>query len=427
MIGILGAGLAGLSTAYHLKKEYIIFERDPEPGGLCKSFIIKNYTFDFAPHIFFTQNDYVKLLINKFLGENIASKIRKAFIYIYGNYVEYPFEANLAGLPQDIIDECIVEAIKAKKSPKEYNNFYEWIVNVLGKGVAKHYMVPYNEKIWKYDLRKMSHEWLSGRVPSPNIEEMRKGASGNQSKAFGPNASFSYPITGGIGAIPNSFLPYIKNLKCNAQVINITPKKDVVAVTIQEEKKEKTYEFNKVFSSIPLPELPKILENMPEDIMKTIQKLVHTSILFAAIGVDRANITDKHWLYFPEKDYVFHRLSFPMNLSEQTTPTNKSSIMNEVSYPMNMTIDVEKIKELIHSGLIQANLIKERDTLDVFYTDLIKYAYIIYDLNHKKNVSKIHEYLITNNIIPVGRFSQWEYINMDKTILNAQIQVKKFG
>ena len=70
---------------------------------------------------------------------------------------------------------------------------------------------------------------------------------------------------------------------------------------------------------------------------------------------------------------------------------------------------------------------KENDILDVFYTEFIKYAYVIYDLNHKENVSRIHEYLIANNIIPVGRFSQWEYFNMDKTILNGKMQVEKFG
>ncbi len=431
MIGIFGAGLAGLSTAYHLGmnniKDYTLFEKISEIGGLCRSFKIQNYTFDYAPHIFFTRDEYVKNLVTKFLAGNIATKIRKAFIYIYGKYIEYPFEANLAGLPKEVIDECILTAIEAQQNPKDYNNFYDWIKNVLGEGVAKHYMVPYNEKIWKYDLKKMSHEWLSGRVPSPNIDEMKRGASGNQDKAFGPNATFSYPINGGIGAIPYSFSNYIKNLKLNSEIIEIKLLSNKVQATVQEEKQVKKYEFDKIFSSIPLPELPNLIEDLPQDILKAIKNLVHNSIMFAAIGVDKANITDKHWLYFPEKEYVFHRLSFPMNLSKETTPPNKSSIMIEVSYPMNEKIDVEKTKQEIISGLIKANLINKSDQIEVFYSELIKYAYVIYDLNHKENVNRIHEYLIANNIIPVGRFSQWEYINMDKTISNAKIQVETFG
>jgi protoporphyrinogen oxidase len=428
MIGILGAGLAGLSTAYHLKqRDYVIFEKGAEPGGLCKSFTEKSYTFDIAPHIFFTKDEYIKSLVEKLLKNNLATKLRKAFIYIYGKYVEYPFEANLSELPKKIIEECILTAIDAKESPKEYHNFYEWIENILGKGVARHYMVPYNEKIWKYDLKKMDFKFVAGRVPSPDIKEMVKGALGTQDSAFGPNATFSYPIIGGIGAIPNAFLPYIKNLKLNTEVINIKLNKNEVNVTVHENSKQKLYKLERIFSSLPLPEMMKIIENVPEDIQKACSNLVHNSLLFAAIGVDRKNISDKHWLYFPEKDYIFHRISFPMNLSEKTTPPNKSSIVVEVTYPKNESIDAEKTKELIHAGLIKANILNEKDHLEVFYTGTIKYAYVIYDLDHQKNVSKIHDYLISNNIIPVGRFSQWEYINMDKTISNGKIQVEKFG
>ena len=109
-----------LSTAYHLKKDYVIFEQDTEVGGLCKSFTINGYTFDYAPHIFFTRNEYVKELINNLLRDNIETKMRKAFIYIYGKYVEYPFEANLGGLSKEVIDECISTAIEANKSHKNY-------------------------------------------------------------------------------------------------------------------------------------------------------------------------------------------------------------------------------------------------------------------------------------------------------------------
>jgi UDP-galactopyranose mutase len=357
----------------------------------------------------------------------MVTKIRKAFIYVYGNYVEYPFEANLAGLPREVIEECIEEAKKAQENPRQYHNFYEWIHYVLGGGVAKHYMVPYNQKIWKYDLRKMDYSWIAGRVPSPKIEEMRKGASGTQKRRFGPNATFSYPIRGGIGAIPESFLPHLKNLKLNSEVFEIKPNDESIEVKVRENGRESLYKFEKLFSSIPLPELFKMIEGTPEELMKLSEKLVHNSIMFAAVGVDRPNITDKHWLYFPEKDYVFHRLSFPMNLSEKTTPPKKSSIMIEVSYPMTETINIEKTKEMIHQGLIKANLIRENDNLELFYTELIKYAYVIYDLDHKKNVQRLHDYLISKKIIPVGRFAQWEYINMDQTILKAKAQVEKFG
>jgi protoporphyrinogen oxidase len=34
---IIGAGLSGLSAAYHLGKDYMVLERDGEVGGLSKA------------------------------------------------------------------------------------------------------------------------------------------------------------------------------------------------------------------------------------------------------------------------------------------------------------------------------------------------------------------------------------------------------
>ena len=82
MISILGAGLAGLSAAYHLNGEHMILEKDREVGGLCRSVNIGGYTFDYAPHILFTRDDYVKALFEDLLKGNLYKHTRKAYIYL---------------------------------------------------------------------------------------------------------------------------------------------------------------------------------------------------------------------------------------------------------------------------------------------------------------------------------------------------------
>ena len=47
----MGAGLAGLSTAWHLQKKGIdcrIFEKEPEVGGLCRSRRFDGFIFDYS-------------------------------------------------------------------------------------------------------------------------------------------------------------------------------------------------------------------------------------------------------------------------------------------------------------------------------------------------------------------------------------------
>jgi len=415
---ILGGGLAGLSAAYHFKNQYLLLEKEKQVGGLCSSKKVNGYTFDNAPHIFYTKNDYVKNLIYNLLKGNLIEQVRRAYIYLKSVYVKYPFEANLKPLSKEVIEECIKGVIEKEKSKPK--NFKEWIYSTFGKGVAKHYMIPYNEKIWKYNLEKMSLDWIAGRVPSPSVEDMRKGASGKQEKEFGGNVEFSYPKQNGIGAIAEGLLSQISNFSLNSEVTKINCKSDSVEITYKKNGKIKKVNSKHVISSLPLPDLTETIEDIPEEVVKAAKNLVHNSLVCVNIGVKRSGISDKHWVYFPEKEFLFNRISFPMNFSRFTTPKDRSSMLVEVTHGKDETMDLVKVKEEVMEGLVDAKILKENDELEVCDISCFKYAYVIYDLNHKKNVTIIHRFLNENNIIPIGRYGEWEYLNMDKSILSGR-------
>jgi UDP-galactopyranose mutase len=414
---IIGAGLSGLSAAYHLGKDYVVLERDGVVGGLSRSIMAKGYTFDLAPHIFFSGSQYVNSLVDGLLSGDLIRQRRRAYIYTRGIYVEYPFEVNLYGLPQDVIDECIEGA--RHRPELEPTNFLNWIRTTMGEGVAKHYMVPYNEKIWKYPLEKMSPEWVAGRVPAPSIEEMAKGAQGKVEREYGPNAYFHYPRLGGIGAIPNALAKRVSNILLESNVSEISQKGKRLEVTYTQKGESKRREADRVLSSIPLPELIKMIKTAPEDIIKASEALIYNSLACFNVGVDREAISDKHWLYFPEQKYLFNRISFPMNLSPETVPRGKSSIVVEVTYRGSKP-EVKATKERVREGLVDADILHEDDKLEVFDALDFEYAYVIYDLNHRRNVNLIQAYLKTLGVTTIGRFGEWEYLNMDKSILSGK-------
>ncbi len=414
---IIGAGLSGLSAAYHMGGGYKLLEREGEVGGLCRSVTTRGYTFDLAPHIFFTASQYVNGLVNELLNGDLIKQRRRAYIYTRGTYVEYPFEVNLHGLPQDVIDECIEGA--RHKPNIQPRNFMEWIKATMGEGVAKHYMVPYNEKIWKYPLEEMSLDWVAGRVPSPSVDETVKGAQGKVEREYGPNAYFQYPRLGGTGTIPNAFAKRVKDRTLNSNVLEIRPNGKRLDVLYTRNGEPKRLEADRVLSSVPLPELVKMIKTAPEEVVKASEKLVYNSLACFNIGVDREPISDKHWLYFPEKEYIFNRISFPMNLSPETTPRGKSSVVVEVTY-RGAKPDPEETKERVREGLIRADILREGDELEAFDALDFKYAYVVYDLQHRGNVNLIKTYLNTIGLSSMGRFGEWEYLNMDKAILSGK-------
>ena len=130
---IIGAGLSGLSAAYHLNSDYKIVEESSRIGGLCKSDFIDGFTFDYAGHVIHTKNKYVEKLVKKLLGKNIRKIKRNSWIYSYDTFTRYPYQCNLFGLPSDIIKECLIGYIKSKYDRRDMNvkTFEDWIISPL--------------------------------------------------------------------------------------------------------------------------------------------------------------------------------------------------------------------------------------------------------------------------------------------------------
>jgi UDP-galactopyranose mutase len=279
-------------------------------------------------------------------------------------------------------------------------------------------MIPYNRKIWKYDLSKINIDWISGRVPSPSVEEMKEGATGTLKRDYGPNAEFMYPKHGGIGALANQLSKGL-NISTSSKVVEIKPSETDVKVRYEREGKTREITAEKVLSSIPMPDLVCMLHDPPEDVVKAASSLVYNSLVCVSIGVRTPGIIDKHWLYFPEDDLIFNRISFPMNFSEHTTPGDASSILVEVTH-REASVDLESIRDRVLEDLTKTGILEEQDEIEVCDTSAFKYAYVIYDLDHARNVGVIHNYLGSVNVLPIGRFGEWEYFNMDKALLSGK-------
>ena len=104
MIVIVGAGLAGLSTAYHLAGiPYRLFEIEEEVGGLCRSYRRNGFTFDYTGHLLHFRQPEIKRLVEQLLAGKLQKHSRKSFIYSHGTYTEYPFQVNTHGLPPEVV------------------------------------------------------------------------------------------------------------------------------------------------------------------------------------------------------------------------------------------------------------------------------------------------------------------------------------
>jgi protoporphyrinogen oxidase len=415
---ILGGGLAGLSAAYHLKKGYRLFEKEERAGGLCRSNQVKGFTFDYTGHLLHFRSSYAKDLVCRLLGNNIKEHRRKAWIFSKKVFTRYPFQANTYGLPAEVIAECLlgfIETIKKSPSLPAANNFKEWIHQQFGSGIAHHFMIPYNLKLWTIPLEEISLDWLKPFIPRPSIAEVIKGALTPQHSSLGYNVKFSYPKQGGIESLIKAITSGLPDIFTNHEAKKI----DIAERRIYFDNGEKV-PYATLVSTIPLPELIAISSPVPDNVKRAAAGLKYCSVYNLNLGLKGRRHRDKHWIYYPEKEIAFYRVGFSSSFCPKTAPPACSCIYTEVSYSSAKSIDKGKIKERIISDLIKVGIINySSDILTELPLD-IKYGYVIFDQERKKRVETIKSFLDSQNIFTLGRFGSWSYQTIEDAILDGK-------
>ncbi len=461
---VLGGGPTGLSAAYHLGQEAVLIEQNSRVGGWCRSIEEGGFTFDFAGHIMFSNDPYVHDLYKMLLGDNIHWQDREAWIYSKNVYTRYPFQGSLYGLPADVIKECIVGAIESRfgslsaarangangkaahangsgasackaesitdccadgvlestaplsiTSKTEPRNFEDFIYKVWGAGIAKHFAIPYNRKLWGVPLDEMETSWLGGRVPLPDLEEMIEGALHPSPKPMGPNARFGYPLRGGFQALMDAFLPYLKgDVRLNTKVVAVSPQSRTITLSTGE-----TLPYEYLISTLPLPVLVRMMgDEAPAEVRAAARQLKSVSVRCVNLGIGRENLTEKHWIYYPE-DTVFHRIFVQGNASPHCNPAGGFGLTCEITYSPNKPLpcDGDALIQRCIDDCRKVGIIAEDDPVLVANQVDLPYAYVIYDHTRAANVKVIAEWMAAQNIVLEGRYSEWEYYNSDHAFL----------
>ncbi len=281
--------------------------------------------------------------------------------------------------------------------------------------MAKHFAIPYNKKLWAVPLDQIETSWLGNRVPMPDLDEMIEGALKPVGKPMGPNARFGYPLKGGFQALMNGFLPYLKHkLKLNADIKTISTSNRLVTLS-----DGRQYYFENLISTLPLPKLIQALgQEVPIELQKAAQGLRHVSVKCVNLGIGRENITDKHWIYYPEET-IFHRIFVQGNASPHCNAPGGFALTCEITYSEYKPLaedDAALIKRCI-ADCISVGMMNLEDKVIAANVVDMPYAYVVYDHERAKNVALIRKWLLSQNIILAGRYSEWEYYNSDHAFI----------
>ena len=415
---IIGGGLAGLSAGYHLAEcEPAVFERERQIGGLCRSFRQDGFTFDCTGHLIHLKTPYVKELVARILPGAFDLHDRRAAIYSKSVITPYPFQANTYGLPPPVVKECLIGFVESMRTAAEAapRNFHDWAIHTFGAGIAKHFMLPYNEKFWKQDLHAINPDWGSWAIPKPTLEEVVSGALGLTNTGMGYNPRFMYPKSGGIDCLPQALAKAVANVNLGQSVERIDSKRKCVRVS---NGREEPYDV--LISTLPLPRVFRMLHDAPDWLRLDAAKLRAVSVLNINVGVDRPNISNQHWIYFPEEQFIFSRVGFPVNFSAAVAPEGASSLYIEITHPPGATPDVDAAFARAIADLQRCGILREGDRILTRHVLDIESAYVIFDAHRETRLQTLIDYLESRDIFPAGRYGRWEYHSMEDSILSGK-------
>jgi protoporphyrinogen oxidase len=421
---ILGGGLSGLTLARLLREqgeEVVVLEAEPEYGGLCRSKTDQGFTFDKGgSHIIFSRDEEVLAFMRRMIAGNEQRNNRTTKIFFKQRFVKYPFENGLSDLPQEDRFFCINGFIKTliavgKGEIPAPVNFREWIYYTFGNGIAECYMIPYNEKIWKYPTEKMSLHWVDGRIPRPPVEDIIKSAIGIDTEGYTHQAVFSYPLDGGIKALVRAIArPIEPCINTGFRVISITKSGEMWRIS----NGDKHIQADQCICTIPVQHLLPCLDDVPREVKNAADALKYNSLVCVNIGI-KGSVPGISWFYVPDPAVGrTNRISFPSGYSRHGAPDGCSAILAEITHQPGDDVtdltDDELINEVVE--MLQCMQILHRD--QIIYTSVERqpFAYVVYDLDYQKNIAIVKEYCKGIGIPLVGRFAQFEYLNMDGCI-----------
>ena len=421
---ILGAGLTGLSTAYYLEKngftDFKIFDRESRPGGLLRSVIQDGFTFDHTGHFVHINDPEFHAFVDEVADlSSFAHLTRNTFVYSHDTYTAYPFQMNLYGLPTNIIAECIEGFVTRKKSIRQPRTFYQWVQKHFGNGLGKHFFFTYNRKILSYDLKKVHPAWTGRWVPNTTLEVLIRGAVTPPGiSSVGYNSKFFYPKQGGIQHLINCLLAKITApIALNHDVESIDS--ELRVITFKNGHKES---YDLLVTTAPLDQLLDLMHEGSSTNLKQARRNLHcNSVLNYNLGINKANVSDKHWIYYPEMKYQFYRLGFWHTFAPTMAPAGSSSLYGELSYlPGTKTaaqaaemVNRAKAQTLELFGVKPSEVVTEK-------TLHLKHAYVIYDGWRENNLASLHHALNRLKIHSIGRFGEWKYSSMQEAALDGK-------
>jgi protoporphyrinogen oxidase len=420
-IVIIGAGPCGLGAAKRLHElgheDWLLFERENYVGGLAASFKDDNgFTWDIGGHVTFSHYKEFDRMLEETCGDRLLFHRRKSMVKLQAALIPYPFQNNLRYLPDDLRKEAL-DGLKNAPGGDPSMSLEEWMMKTFGSGICKLFMNPYNQKVWATDLSLMSSDWIAERISIMDYEQALRSIRLKEDHFdWGPNNTFFFPLYGGTGEIFRrlaGFLPREK-MVFNSEVLRIDLKKKRIELNTGE-----SFHYDYLITTIPVNELSKRIDQASDPVINACQELRYSGTYIVGCGVKNPLEANWSWMYFPEYNVPFNRVTNFALYSPYHVPMGNTdkycAYMCETSFSDTKPEDSDSVVRNTWKGLWNSSLVSKEAQIASEFVFKAPYAYPVPTKKRDSALRVIQPFLMKNNVFSRGRFGAWMYEigNMD--------------
>ncbi|MBI5035945.1 FAD-dependent oxidoreductase [Candidatus Micrarchaeota archaeon] len=382
-IVVLGAGITGLSAAWKLAEagnEVTVVEKNKQVGGLSASFKYKDYTLDYGPHKIYTQIIPVLDEIKKLLGEDLLAHPKKCSVRLKGKNLDYPVRVGqvLTKLSPSVTIPCGFSFLSSLVSKKPDASYEDYIKNRFGAATYELVFRDLAEKVWG-NPKELDAALAKARLSAPGMMELlKRSLLGDKGKEEIHAKTFYYPKKG-MQQLGDKMKEKIENSKGRV-LFDLKPTK---LETKENRITEVKFSYGAlptdyVVSTISLEEVPSLLGL--ERAVPAASQLTYRSLILLYVVVKRPRIFEESFIFYPEKEFLFNRLSEQKAFSEETIPKDKTVLCAEITCSPEDALFHMNDADLFERALLGMNKAfgLKREEVEEYFTRRSESVYPVY-------------------------------------------------
>jgi protoporphyrinogen oxidase len=438
---VLGGGVSALGFAKRVTdrgKSVLVLEKEAVVGGLSRTVCHDGFFLDFCAHRFHTKNEALLQEILSLDGLVMHKHIKKSRIYMFNKWLKYPFELQnlLRAMP---LRHSLASALSfgwnliAKKfrSRATLASYKDWFVYLYGNRLYEIMCRPYTSKIWHVDPGDISADWADQRFQGENLVRLFRRVVSKLLRlnftsydladdSLAPDGGpFYYPLRG-IQELPDALARVVAKqhgeIILRATVTDVNTERREVSYRVADV--DHAVRYGTLISTIPLHAIYSLQERRDERVAQALENLRYMDIIFVYLFLNVPQVSNDHWLYFPDKDIIFNRAVEFSNWSPVMCPKGKTSICFDITAFAESPAWHRSDEELVARTIEDAVRVRylKREQIVSHLVVRVKHAYPFYDLAYRQKLDVVVDFLETDALHLLGRTGVFRYNNSDNSI-----------